>query len=124
MLSGILIGSIVSDDIFVELNGEKIWISPGGGLEKDTNVNIDHFVISHHHDGGGKIWLFAIFGGIGGSVGELGEGLADSIVEFFSINVSGTSNYNIGADVIISMELLNLFNGDILNIFSNTVGGL
>jgi len=114
MLSGILIGSVITNNVFVELDGEEIWISPSGGFEKDSDVNVDHFVISHHHNRRGKIWFFAIFGGISGGIRELREGFADSIIEFFSIYVSGTSNYNIGADVIISMELLNLFNCDIL----------
>lgn len=75
VLSGELVRSEVSKNMFKHVHGEEIRVGPGGGLEEDTDINVGHFVVSHEEGGGSEEGFFCVFDWVGGLGGELGESL-------------------------------------------------
>lgn len=48
VLSSEAIRSEVSDNVLEEVHGEEIGVSPSGSLEEYSNIDVGHFIVSHH----------------------------------------------------------------------------
>jgi len=60
MGSSVFISSIVSNNSLEELHGKEVRVISIRSVEKHTNVEVFHFVISDIHDAGSEKWFFRI----------------------------------------------------------------
>lgn len=125
MLTGILVSLIFTQDSLEEVNGEEIRISPAGSFEEDTNVQVVHFIVSDGHIRRSEVGLFSVSNEDGGILlGDSTEGLVSRLEESFSVDITGSSNNEVGSNVVGLEVSLDGFFGDVVDVFSDTVGGL
>lgn len=125
VLTGVLVSLIFTQDSLEEVHGEEIRISPAGSFEEDTNVQVVHFIVSDGHIRGGEVGLFSVSNENGGILlSNRSEGLFSRLEESFSINITGSSNNEVGTNVVGLEVGLDGFFGDVVDVFSDTVGGL
>lgn len=125
MLTGVLVSLIFTQDSLEEVNGEEIRVSPAGSFEEDTNVQVVHFIVSDGHIRRSEVGLFSVSNEDGGVLLSDGtEGLVSRLEESFSINITGSSDDEVGSNVVGLEVRLDSFFSDVVDVFSDTVSGL
>lgn len=115
-----LIGSVITEKVFVEVESKEVRMVPRGCVKEDTNVQVGKFVITHGHNRGGEVGLLGVrvlgrFGAL-----EATEGLLNRGNQLFMVHVSSSGDDHVLPDVVPAMEVSHLLCCDIDHILSNS----
>jgi len=103
-----------------------IFVSPAGGFEEGTNVEVGHFIISDEHQRGSEIRLISVSDDqiAGSSRGETTEVLFSQFSELLVGDITSTDDNDVRSDVVGSVIVDDLVLSDGTDVFSDTENGL
>lgn len=106
----VLVNSIASDHVLHKEEGVVVWVLSAWGIEEDTNICVDHLIISHHEEGWNIDTLFSSFSVSDGLLSNRGKLISDLLDEGIVINVSSSNDDHVVSIVVGSSEALKRIN--------------
>lgn len=126
-----MLASVLSLAVFTQNSLEQqervvIFVSPAGGFEEGTNVEVGHFIISDEHQRGSEIRLISVSDDqiVGGRRSEATEVLFSQFSELLMVDVTSTDDNDVRSDVVGSVIVDDLVLSDGTDVFSDTEDGL
>lgn len=126
MSAGVLGLAVFTQNSLEQQERVVVFMSPAGGFEESTNVEVGHFIISDEHQRGSEIGLISVSDDqiVGGSGGESTEVLFSQFSELLMVDVTSTDDNDVRSDVVGSVIVDDLVLGDGTDVFSDTEDGL
>lgn len=120
-----VIHDVVGRENFLEeLESVVVGMSKSRSVVEDSDVGIDHLIISDHEKGRVVNGSFGVSSGDGGGLGEGREVGLNEVDELGVRNVSGTDNDDVLSKVVVRMEVLDVLRSEVVEIIDVSSSGL
>lgn len=123
MLS-VLVNSVGAEHVLKEKEAIVVLVLDGRSIVEDTNVGVDHLVVSDEEDRRSVVRLLGVLGGDLGLLGKSGEGLLNLLDDLSVVDVSGGNDDKVVTVVVGGVVLSEVVGANLLEHISITLNRL
>ena len=119
--AGVTVGTVLAHQGLQVMHGEELFVLVRGRVEENTEVDIDHFVVTHEERGRREIGLVHIvLGGVGGGEREGGGRFHDFLV----VDLPADGKHGVAGRVVLLHEILDGGLRNVGQVFTDAQDGL
>lgn len=120
----VLVHSVGTEHMLQEEEAVVVLILHRGSVVEDTNVGVNHLVISDEEDGRSVVRLLGVLGGDIASLGKGGEGLLNLLDDLGVVHITSGNDDDVVTEVVGGVELSEVISGNLLEHISITLDRL
>lgn len=121
---GVLVNSVRAEHVLQEKEGVVVLVLHRGSIIEDTNVGVDHLIVSNEEDRGRVDGLLGVLGGGLAGLGQGGEGLLNLFDDLGVVHVTGGNDDKVVAEVVGGVVSSEVIGANLLEKVSITLDGL
>jgi len=123
-MTGVLVNAVVTEHVLEEEEGIVVGILDGGGVIEDSDVGVDHLVVSDEEESRDVNGTFLVLDLASGLLGEGLEGSANLGDELVVVEVADTSHNDVVTEVVGGVEVSQVVDSEGLEDISVSLDGL
>ena len=118
--TGVLVDSVLANQLSEVLHGEIAWVVPAWGQEGGTNWSVGNFVVSLEHQRWSQVWLLFVSNGSFNWGSGRSEMLIDQLAELRGVDLTSTWDNDVLSNVKLVVELLDVISVNCVSVLSDT----
>ena len=120
----VLVDSVGAEHVLEEQESVVVFVLDGGSIVEDTDVRVDHLIITDEEERGSQERSLGVNGFHGGGLGNASEGLVNLVNELVVVDGTGSNNNDVITEVVSSSVASEHISVEVLKLVSLTLDGL